>query len=234
MNKKYPMKKLLLMVIACTFFSTINAQVQKGTIILGGDINFNKNNLSQQYTSHSSTSEADKFKTTHISISPQCGMFISEFLEVGLGIAYQQNKSKYIEGGSSSYDDDNQTVKTNQFLIYPYITKYGKIAEKLYFTSTLKVQFGFGKHDDGRDRSTSESDISVFNINASPGLTYFISNKWSLKCTIGQLYYNRTKYSLDESSDYYDGYENIDENLGLNLDLNTFTIGFQYVLNNKS
>ena len=79
MNKKYPMKKLLLMVLACTFFSTINAQVQKGTIILGGDINFNKNNLSQQYTSHSSTSEADKFKTTHISISPQCGMFISEF-----------------------------------------------------------------------------------------------------------------------------------------------------------
>lgn len=217
------MKKLLFVLLASTILSTLNAQVQKDAVILGGSIIFNGNDNSNEFSSYNANSS--DYKSNFLSISPQIGYFATESLLLGIGLTFEHRDQEYqSQSYSGGYNGNTDKTRSNLFLINPYVTKYSKLNNKLYLTSTVKLQAGFG----------TEQDTKVFElrVNATPGLTYFVSEKWALKCSIGQLYYNRKKYTPDNDNNDDDD-KNIHQNYGLNLSLNTFTVGFQYILNKK-
>ena len=211
------MKRILLLVFTITLFFNLNAQIQKGSIITGGSIRYSGNDHSQKISP--SDGSVNDYNSNFLAIAPQIGFFTSESLLVGIGLTFEHDDYKH---EYNSYDRSTYEEKRNLFFINPYITKYSKLKDKFYFTTRVNLMAGIGKENDAK--------LFEFRVNAKPGLTYFVSDKWALTCNVGQVYYNRKRTKLEEDSF---SNKNIDESYGINLDFNTFTIGFQYVLNKK-
>ncbi|NOU61394.1 hypothetical protein [Marinifilum caeruleilacunae] len=222
------MKQILPFLFAFTLCTTLNAQINKGSVITGGEFFFHGSDHSKLLSPENNRTidlESDNLK-----IAPQFGFFVNESTLIGLGLTFEHYKYKNFRRSVYYYDNDVILVdegtykeKRNLFLINPYLTKYSKLKDRLYFTTRLNMAVGFGK--DG------ESKLYAFRANVTPGLTYFVSDKWALTCNVGQLYYNRmrSKFEVDSYSN-----KTIEEDLGFKVDFNTFTIGFQYVINKKT
>ncbi|NOU61393.1 hypothetical protein [Marinifilum caeruleilacunae] len=214
------MKHFLLLLFSITILSSLHAQIQKGSVITGGYLNYNTNDVSQKPNNGGHT--FTDIESNNLTLAPQVGVFVNESTLIGLGLTYEhtKNKSSY---ESMYYNSESYEDKRNLFLINPYLTKYSKLKDKLYFTTRLNLMVGFGKHE--------ESKLLAFRANATPGLTYFVSDKWALTCNVGQIYYNRMRSKLT-TEDFTN--KSIDEDYGLRVSFNTFTVGFQYVINKKS
>ncbi|MPQ48889.1 hypothetical protein GCQ56_17970 [Marinifilum sp. N1E240] len=222
------MKRILLLLFAFSLMSNLNAQIQKGSIIIGGDLNYNGKDYSQKPSPVGNLTI--NRESNNLKIAPQISFFASESTLIGLGLTFEHSDYKNIQ--RTIYQDGTSVIhseeitskeKRNLFLINPYVTKYSKLKDKFYFTTRVNLMVGFGKQDD--------SKLTEFRVNATPGLAYFVSNKWALTCNVGQIYYNRTRSKLD-----MDNFSNksINEDYGINVKFNSFTIGFQYVMNKKS
>ncbi len=70
-------------------------------------------------------------------------------------------------------------------------------------------------------------------MNAIPGITYFISNKWALQASIGSLFFHRIREELDTDFGLPEQPVNVDKIYGMNFDFNSFSIGFQYFFKNN-
>ena len=84
------------------------------------------------------------------------------------------------------------------------------------------------------DNYKSELKIFEYRLNISPGLTYFLNDKWALNANIGELFYSHTKETPDDYKGGSEKPKNIEKNYGLSLKFNTFSIGIQYYLRNNS
>lgn len=205
------MKHIIFTLFLTVIFFSVNAQIQKGSIITGGHLNFNSNDndlVSNDYESKSFT------------ISPEMGFFVSESTLLGLGLTYKHHDSKseafIYSGGSFTHKS-----KSNIFYVNPYLTKYYKLKEKFYFTTRANVMAGFGKENDNK--------VFEIRLNATPGLSYFVSEKWALTCNVGHIYYSHKKVDIDDIDE-----KEKHKDYGINLNFNTFTIGFQYILGKKN
>lgn len=222
------MKKLIIIFIAGILSTTLNAQVQKGVILTGGYVSYYGYNYSDKFPGSNYSEFLDydfKRKIKHATISPQIGFFISETTLFGIGLTYEYSMNDQQTNYSRSYYSNPYNYssstfdKDNLILINPYLTKYCKIMDKLYFTATINFLAGIGKEKshqtsqyDYEDSEYNingydelESNIFELRINATPGVTYFISDKWALCGSIGQIYYKhrreKLKTDLDLSKD---------------------------------
>lgn len=211
--------------------TSLMAQGQKGVSLLEGSLSF----LGIDSKQKAGSIDGDHNDSKRISISPKIGFFTSESLLLGVGLTYQYSSfesefpSYYLWDGNYSFVSVSET--TNIFYVTPYLTKFRKIKDQLYFTTTLNLELGYGEKDTGESTDLNESYILDFGIGLTPGITYFISDKWALKTSLGELYY---KHTVETQSDRSPDLKNINNNYGLNFRLNTFTIGFQYVMGKKS
>lgn len=202
------------------------AQMQKGTVSLEGSVSFESrkyNNL--QFFNDVGYVGMAETTTTSFSIAPKIGVFTSSSFLVGLGVNYNHMK----------IDRDNyDPTDRNEFLITPYIRKYIGLVDNLYFTTTFNAGVGFGSITN-LNFSGEESDIFMIRANLSPGLTYFISDKFSATANIGSLYYNYEKIEPNGDSDYVvEGKAYEDSSFGLSMSLSTVSIGIQYLISKKS
>jgi len=55
-----------------------------------------------------------------------------------------------------------------------------------------------------------------------------------LKGRVGQLYYNRKQEIIATDIGFPEGSKNVDNDYGINVSFNTFSIGFEYYLNNNA
>jgi hypothetical protein len=164
--------------------------------------------------------EFNDYETKSFTISPEMGFFVNESTLLGIGLTYDHRKSK---SETPIYDGGSFTLKSksNIFYINPYLTKYCKLKEKFYFTTRANIMAGFGKENDNK--------VFEIRLNATPGLSYFVSEKWALTCNVGRIYYSHKKVDIEDSSE-----EMKHEDYGINVNFNTFTIGFQYILGKKN
>jgi len=211
------MKRILLLIFTTTLFFNLNAQIQQGSIITGGHFNYNNTDHS---TDNSSFSNGHNYSSNSLTISPRIGFFTSESTLVGIGLVFEHRDSE--SESSGYYGTSIDKFKSNLFLINPYVTKYSKIKDKFYFTTRVNLMAGIGKEDDNK--------VFELRVNATPGLSYFVNDKWALTCSVGNIYYNYKEVKLEDDSNN----KVKDKQYGTNLDFNTFTLGFQYVINKRS
>lgn len=216
--KKFYVGTLLFLLLSVA----ANAQIQQGTITIGGSFSINSQKNSQEFLGANPTkSDVDR---NSFSINPRVGYFATSTLVVGLGLTYDRVAFERTHGGTS-----DPTSVTNELLINPYVEKYFSISEKLYATTAFNILFGTGKIKQGE----FESDITSFRVNLMPGLTYFVSDKFAITGNFGQLFYNSRKIKNKTTTNQIES-ENTDSQFGLNVSLNSFSLGIRYFIGNMS
>jgi len=240
-NKNISKMKNLILVLIILFGTTLNssAQIQKGAMLIGGNVSFNIQERNEEFRTYSFTLEDDYYKRTFLSARPQFGVFINESMLLGIGINYEFNetKSKFID--LTSYEESESTQKSNLIFFNPYFKKFFKIKEKFFLTTSLNFLIGFGKRkmeSEGYYGNDYKRELKIFEyrLNISPGLTYFLNDKWALNANIGQLYYSHKKETPDKDIGVSEKPKNISKDYGLSFKFNTFSIGIQYYLGNNS
>lgn len=224
------MKKLiLLLIVSISSLHHLQAQIQKGTILLEGDVSFNNTRVK-----HDPENDLVGAKTTqeskYFSVTKKAGYFLNESFLVGLGLGYTYTSTSYDQSLNEDITAMSRTT-TNLYSITPYIKKFIKLNDKLFFTITgnSSVAFGDRYYSNSAFRS---SDLTTLNINITPSFTYFVSKHWALTTGLGQLFYSYTREKF--ASDNDNGQTSANRNFGASLQLNTFYIGIQYFLRTKS
>ncbi len=225
------MKRILIAISIITISSSLNAQVQKGAILIGGSFSYSGSSDTNEFSVRNSGFINDEFKRNFIAARPQIGFFTTESILLGIGLTYEYSFLKH-HNSFNGIPNTPFIQKSNIIFINPYLTKFSRLVDKLYFTTSVNLLAGIGEEKFGENGEV-ETNIFEFRINITPGLTYFISDKWALRSSIGQLFYNRKQEKLTTDIGLSEDPKNINNNYGLRLSFNTFTIGFQYYLNNR-
>jgi hypothetical protein len=157
MNTKFTLSFLAALTIAVVS----NAQINKGSIALGGNINFN-----------SERSKYDNgFKETTISflISPS------------LMISYNNNKAM---GFSLTYNHARYSVldqKSNTYGAGVFLRQYKPLGKGFYIFAQEALNFMYSKSNSLNDTVLVENKTSSVMLTANPGLAYDLSKKVQLE-----------------------------------------------------
>ncbi|WP_439185911.1 hypothetical protein [Carboxylicivirga taeanensis] len=204
------MKKQLLLMIITIIPMAISAQGQTGIKVLEGNVRYSLSD-SEDYSLYNY--QTNEYKSQHFNINPKIGWFVSESSVLGVGIGYRFSK----------YESRSES-KEHIFSINPYYRNYQKITDKLFFTTTIDLALGFGQ-ESNEDYYTA--DLFTYSLNARPGLTYFISDKWALKTNFGSLFYQRTNKKITEGVE--DKQPKLkDTDFGFNFSMDSFSLGVGY------
>lgn len=224
------MKKtaVTLVVMLLALFS--HAQIQEGAVLLEGSLSY-----SSQTEEEENMDNYDKFtaETKDFIFRPSAGFMVSRTVMLGIRLGYEHSKSA-VEF-EDYYANGDETTTMNLISVGPYLKTFLPLNEKLYFTITGSVNFGFGTQttvDHEFNDEETEADLDRFRTEVSPGLSYFVSPRWALTASFGQLYYAKEKFKIESSIDGGEDSTQEFSDGGLSLNVNTFSIGVQYFINN--
>ncbi|WP_187264119.1 outer membrane beta-barrel protein [Pontibacter beigongshangensis] len=239
--KKYLFTHLIL----CLIGWQAHAQVDQGRIVITGGVKYEfekskpKSGELPYELSEFTTVTSSEWKSRDLAISPSIGYFILDGLEIGMAGAFtykfSRNLSTYrTDFGESDY---RQEQKTNGFVINPYITKYFMVSTKFGLMATADIQYINEKtSNNSRQIFSSSNTIQEYaskgtqeetslSIGMSPGLVFFISERFALKAHAERIGYSKdiTKYSSENGGSEYKN-----KNLGLNFGSGNFMFGLSY------
>ena len=215
------MKKLFIIVsllISCSAF----AQMQEGTLVVGGGLNFSGNSSKgEDPGSYDRTSTQASF-----GISGSYEKFKNNTTAFGFFLGYDHisTKTEY------DYDTNTDTYGYGRHMIRvgPTASKYIPIREKLYFIVSTSASFGMGRKIERE--SDEKANIWSAGLSVRPGLAFFLNDNFALNAGIGNLYYNFTSEKSTEENLNGEKEKDTYHNYGLSFNVNTFTIGLRYYL----
>lgn len=165
------MKKLLFSLIALTGLAlTTQAQTEKGTWTLGGDVELNTGKV-----------DGNPKSNVNWTVQPTVGYFVAHNIEVGTGIGYSYDKTYSLSTVGAV--TTGESFKTTAFIVSPYVRGYKDITEQFKFFGQLSVPMSFGKdktgdiNGDNFVKTGSENNVGVA---LSPGFAFFPSKKNSV------------------------------------------------------
>lgn len=199
------------------------AQIQEGTVVVGGGLNLNGESGKTVYDNYT-----NKRSNGNIGFSASYEKFKNPSTAFGFFMSYGYNNN------SGEYQFDNgtepQTYGYREHMIYvgPKISQYIQIHEKLYFTVQGDLSAGFGQR---KYKETDEkSNIWSVGLNIRPGLALFLNENFALNAGIGNLFYTYQSEQAVEENANGEQPKNTDNLYGLSFNVNTFTIGLKYFL----
>jgi hypothetical protein len=163
------MKKLFLtMMTGLGFAVAVNAQTDKGNMMLGGNAAYD----------YSEVVDVDG-DTQKYAIVPQVGFFVQDNFALGLGVGYSGSTAK-------NAVDIKSTV--GEFAVSPFARLY-KGEGPVKFFGQLSVPMGWGTSKvDGNKTGTTER----YGAAVSPGIAYFPTEKLAIELSVKGLYYEHT------------------------------------------
>jgi|GEM_PF-1210149 len=228
------MKKIIYILGIVCFVTQVNAQVQKGTVMIGGNIGIYGTDHQDNYNA-SSFSALNTNKDFSLILKPQIGWFVSDRTQVGIAFEYAHN---YTRQNLAFAGQDNVNIsKRNLYTLNPYLTRYIHLTDKLYLTGSFNAMIGIGKGQNEQTTSStqngtmtiqSKSDIVNLEANFAPGITYFLSQSLAINASIGRLYYSydQNKYNQKNSNGEYP--KNKDKDYGLDISAKSLSFGMNY------
>ena len=225
------MKQKFLLVLVCIFSlaATTQAQINKGSVWLGGNIGYHESDSKSQTTGN--------LGMKVISFKPSAGKAIKENLIAGvtINVTKATNESDGAVMYSSKQIDRN--IGGGVFL-----RQYIPVVSRLYI---------FGQVDAGYNKSKSTTEgMSNSNptttkyktttkgwsagISLTPGVSYAVNNKLHLETGFNSLF--STVYSKSKTSSNNSDFKSSSRTFstGINLENeSTFYIGFRFLINNK-
>lgn len=166
-------KLFTLIAIAVLASISINAQISKGSILLGGGIGYS----SQENKLEGSTIEN---KTSNFYISPAIGIAVKENLIAGGDLSF-----------SSQFQDNmNNEAIINYYGAGIYMRKYFPIASRFYIFGQGRVGANIfdGETTQGTDYISTNKGYNV-NVGIYPGISFQVNKKLHLETGFNNLVY---------------------------------------------
>ena len=221
------MKKFLLFAFAFIGLSSlVKAQIEKGTVLLGGNLYFSSNK------SESTTPPNNRDKSTNFGIHPAVGVAIKPNTILGLQLGYSQGESS-IEPSSGSQE---YTSYRTEFFLRRYLTLgkgfhlFGQPG--VYFNRSINKYNNFS--GSGYKNKGWDAGISLY-----PGISYAVTKRFHLEAGLGNmanLSYGKNKHESKSSTN-----GQISKSEGSNFTFSSslsngtpITIGFRFFLPNKT
>jgi hypothetical protein len=214
------MKKNLLLFLM--IFSALNlfSQIEKGNISIGIDGNYTKVN-----TPNGVTTNLNYTKGNYLNAGATIGYFITERFIAGAGLDYILNKeTRYNSLYFNNFlQNEEMDIKSKVFLPNVFLGYYYQVANKLYFSTTLKFSYGkvktsysttyagTGPFADSTwtipknnvpyvKGSSGVSETDYFSTQIYPEVLYFISAKFGICLNLGGIAYSINDWETNNSS----------------------------------
>ena len=197
------MKKIILIIIAVFTLVNANSQTEKGKMILGGLFSISGySNSSYETTTLSST-----YKYFNFQVSPNFGYFIKDNLAIGTNLNFQITNTYYDYPNMILGNNYQSRINSMNYGIGVFARYYKKITGSFSFFINGELNYSYQiqkiEYITGPGK---ETDLSNLSFSLSPGVVYFISPKFGMQATFGNL-------TFDNS---------------INLNTSTFTFGLNY------
>lgn len=230
------MKKLFLssLILSAPF---INAQINKGTVLLGGDVGYYQSKNERAGTVDPSQNQKTESKS--IGLSLDAGYFVAPNFAIGIFAAHRSYSSNSDEVGNNYirlYD-----TKENQSYFGGFARGYKLFADNTFgFFGELRGAYLTGSYET-RDLYQPNAQPSQLNrrvdkgpgvmIALRPGIVYFIKPRIGLEASFGNLSY--TSQTTDNSTNGEKVSTTKSSNLNLNLNVSSISLGVHVYLGGK-
>lgn len=234
------MRRSGLILVLISFSLFLNAQIPKGTKMIGTRLNYN------QYKSDNST-VGNAGTTTNVNTNKgfsglvNGGYFIKDNLVVGLVVGYGNQFSEYSNttpGMNSTSNSNSSSSTTFSVGLYGRIYKMMK-DNKIGFFGNMDVLYSSGKSNTEYvysnnlyvNTQTSKGDITGYSLSLSPGVVYFITDRIGLEASYGNLSFrNQTTEST-----YNDGRTGTDivNGINFNFSVSSLNVGVNFYFSDK-
>ena len=212
------MRKLLLTaVFGFAAFINTNAQIKKGSVLLGGDLGF-----TSYKDDYKTTTETDT-KNNSISVSLSAAKAFRENRFWGLKSSFSNQKQSYYSGNV------RYTNESNGYGLGLFYAQYSPLHKKLYLFGEAGLQYNYSssKNNDNLTNIYTRSKSNGGGLYLTPGLSYAACKKMHIQLTIPSLIaanYSQTKMTNRTTSGF-----NISTGLNGTL-LNALGFGFRFIL----
>ena len=213
------MKKTLLFTVtllSATLFG--QAQITKGSVLLGGGISAGR--------SHSETGTVES-KSTSLSFSPTIGVAVKNNVVAGLRLSYFHS--------NASQENPALSQKANGYSAGVFYRKYLNLSKAFYLFGEAAAYYSFNKADSryaplGADTRQTSRTIGV---NLYPGVAYVVSKRFHLEVGLNNLV--SLDYTRNKNETLPPGSSNVSKSSGLGFSTNLstaapLTVGFRVVL----
>lgn len=206
--------KVLFIIMFSFYFAALNAQ-----IFTGGNLNVSTNASNQD----NGTLQINKSSTYNVAFSPFAGIFISERLAAGLEIDISFSGSKSL--------NVNETIRKSSSLgMSPFLRYYAIRLNKLAIFGQGNIGLGFDKSKTKTNAVTTEdSNATRFYLNFFPGISYDISDRFSLETSLHFLNFGYNHIVTKDGTNKYKGSSfGFSSGLSNILSIGSITIGAIY------
>lgn len=233
------MKRFLLVLLVFQFYTlAANAQIQKGSIMLGGAFNFQntQTNFDSKYQPQSFSSNST-VSSNSFSFNPQVGYTLDNNWMIGTRLILNSSKSTTEVTNNNDGDITNGTEIRKGFTygIGFFTRKYFPFNDHLAAFGAInanisKLNNQVKSTSNLQDDFEVEGDYTAFGSSLQAGLTCFPKNWLAIELYTDLLQFSRTSQKQDNDSQNSNTVNN-----GFSSGLNTasFYFGVSFFLNNK-
>lgn len=206
------LKFLLFSALAVFFTTNVNAQIKKGSIFLGGSIDF--------YTQKSESPGTGMEPKYHsFGVSPAIGKAIKDNFIVGIETYFSSSESN----GSVDYRNNSKMAGGGFFA-----RKYAPLGKGFSIFGHGGIGAGWSKVSQWSMGSTSKTEGYNINFRAYPGIAYNVNHKLQLEVGFPNLIY--ANYTNDEQN----GARTKTFNIGSSVsNFGELRVGVRFLLNNS-
>ena len=215
------MRKLLLLTIGLTTIAiTTQAQINKGTVLLGG-------NISAGSSKQTYSVNTDEYKQQTLNIAPAIGFATANNKVWGFQLNYSRN--------SAASNNTPEEFNFNRYGGGVFHRRYLPLGKGFYLFGEANAGYGYSKHH--QDFITTNSDRTIRTdlvyLAAYPGITYAVRKNFHLEIGLNNL--ARLEYMNQKAT-------NISGGVGSSSSLKSFsfnsnassagelTVGFRFVI----
>lgn len=213
------MKREIISMIFFISTSMVFSQINKGDILISGNGNYNQ-------SASGSGTFTNQFNVNgkYLDIGASVGYFVNEHFIVGVGLDYMWSKEYRTNSSRMNifYQAEIMDYKSDVLLPKVFFGYYYQIADKLYISGNLKLNYGKLKSNystryvGGADIIPDEpvlsesvyfyqkshgenSESDYFSARLLPELTYLISSGFGVNLGLGGIGYSLTNWNLNSS-----------------------------------
>jgi len=213
--------KITILLISFFSFSLLaNAQITKGSILLGGQVNFSHTSIKYPPI------QDDDQITNAGSISLSGGKAINENSVIGLNLKF---------GYSNAYFRviPSQRQKYTSYGAGIFYRKYKTLAKDFYFFLEGGLDYNYSNSNtkDSSGRELQKVTQSGVELNLTPGISYKVLKNLHLEVSLPQMFsigYAESKTSQQQSVSYKSDVVSVYSNLNSGL-LNNLAVGFRLI-----
>lgn len=216
------MKKFLTALVCIIIIQLAQAQVQKGSLFLGGSLSVGSNK-------YESTSTINK--NSSWTISPQIGKAIDLNKIIGLQIYVSGTAEESSTGGMAF----NRNVST-AYGLGVFYRQYFPLAAKwaMFANAGIDVRYGSGETKSNGIKS-GENNGWVFSAAITPGISYKAGKSIWLEAALNNLflinYSSEKQNSIDQNGQTFSTIKRNSFNTGVNLSgFNSIAVGLRWIL----